>query len=78
MVVIRDAVDDAQARPWKASLEEFIKANPQAEGLPDSRNEKSSSSTSSIWTKPQIQARGHPNMLAASTWLNGLYHIKTG
>jgi hypothetical protein len=32
-VVIKDVVDDDQARAWKTSLEEFVKANPQADGL---------------------------------------------
>jgi hypothetical protein len=30
----------------------------------------------SSWTKPQIQARAHPNLLAATVWLNNLYHIQ--
>jgi len=25
------------------------------------------------WTKPQVQARSHPNVLAATVWLNNLY-----
>ena len=28
------------------------------------------------WTKPQVQARSHPNILAASVWLSKLYHIQ--
>jgi anti-anti-sigma regulatory factor len=32
-VVIKDVVDDDQARAWKASLEEFVKANPQSDVL---------------------------------------------
>ena len=28
------------------------------------------------WTKPQVQARSHPNLLAATVWLNNLYHIQ--
>ena len=28
------------------------------------------------WTKPQVQARSHPNVLAAIVWLNNLYHIQ--
>jgi adenosylmethionine-8-amino-7-oxononanoate aminotransferase len=32
-VVIKDVVDDDQARAWKTSLEEFVEANPHAEGL---------------------------------------------
>jgi hypothetical protein len=35
-VVIKDVVDDAQARAWKTSLEEFVKANPQSDGLQSS------------------------------------------
>ncbi|KAJ6596183.1 hypothetical protein DFH09DRAFT_1134327 [Mycena vulgaris] len=73
-VVIRDVVDDTQAREWKDSLEEFIKANPQAEGFP----EEDKQFFHLYWTKAQIQARAHPNMLATSTWLNSLYHVKSG
>lgn len=28
------------------------------------------------WTKPQVQARSHPNLLAATVWLNKLYTAK--
>ena len=28
------------------------------------------------WTKPQVQARSHPNLLAAIVWLNNLYHAQ--
>lgn len=30
----------------------------------------------SSWTPSQVAARSHPNILAVSTWLNGLYHAK--
>jgi len=30
------------------------------------------------WTKSQVKARSHPNVLAASVWLNNLYHTKDG
>ena len=30
------------------------------------------------WTRPQVQARAHPNVLKASAWLNNLYHAKSG
>lgn len=29
------------------------------------------------WTKAQVHARSHPNVLAASSWLNKLYHAKS-
>ena len=28
------------------------------------------------WTKPQVQARSHPNMLTVTAWLSKLYHIQ--
>lgn len=30
------------------------------------------------WTKSQISARSHQNVLAASSWLNKLYHVRPG
>ncbi|KAJ7824584.1 hypothetical protein B0H14DRAFT_3728287 [Mycena olivaceomarginata] len=73
-VVIKDVVDDDQARAWKASLEEFVKANPQSDGFPEDDKQF----FHLYWTKAQIQARAHPNVLAASTWLNNLYHVTSG
>ncbi|KAJ7275778.1 hypothetical protein C8J57DRAFT_1449269 [Mycena rebaudengoi] len=72
-VVIKDIVDDAEAISWKTSLEEFVKANPQAEGIPADNKQF----FQLYWTKAQVKARAHPNMLAATTWLNTLYHTST-
>ena len=30
------------------------------------------------WTKPQVQARSHPNVLATTIWLNNLYRTASG
>ena len=30
------------------------------------------------WTKSQVRARSHPNILSATVWLNKLYHVKNG
>lgn len=27
------------------------------------------------WTRPQVQARAHPNVLSTTVWLNNLYHV---
>ena len=111
-VVIRGVVDVKTASGWKTELEEFIKANPQAEGrnvyprqsmrsltffcpffgqtFSHTTNSFSTSSQSCVthhhvfyptvfsWTRPQVQARAHPNVLKASAWLNNLYHAKSG
>ncbi|KAK1228853.1 hypothetical protein PQX77_008095 [Marasmius sp. AFHP31] len=68
-VVIRDVVEDAEAAKWKTSLEEFVKANPTGiDGFPEGNLQ-----FFQLWTKPQVEARSHPNVLATSTWLNNLY-----
>ncbi|KAE9388283.1 DUF1479-domain-containing protein [Gymnopus androsaceus JB14] len=69
-VVIKDVVDDAEARTWKESLKDFIKANPDVKGIPAEGDKQF---FELYWTKPQVQARSHPNLLAASAWLNNLY-----
>ncbi|THH13880.1 hypothetical protein EW146_g6392 [Bondarzewia mesenterica] len=71
-VVIRDVVDDVEVSAWKKSLEEFVKANPEVPGIPENNKQF----FNLYWTKAQVLARSHPNLLEASTWLNKLYHIK--
>ncbi|KAJ3827220.1 hypothetical protein EV361DRAFT_167826 [Lentinula raphanica] len=68
-VVIKDVVDDAEARSWQDSLKEFVKVNPDIRGFPAGDMQF----FELYWTKPQVQARSHPNLLAASAWLNKLY-----
>ncbi len=29
------------------------------------------------WTKSQVRARSHPNVLAATAWMNNMYHTKS-
>ncbi|KAH0585537.1 hypothetical protein J132_07648 [Termitomyces sp. J132] len=72
-VIIRDVVHDAEAIRWKTQLEEFVKTNPDVIGVPE--NDKQFFML--YWTKPQVEARSHPNMLKVSVWLNNLYHPKT-
>ncbi|KAF8886070.1 DUF1479-domain-containing protein [Gymnopilus junonius] len=72
-VVIKDIVPDEQAAKWKDELKEFVKINPDVDGLP--RDDKQFFSL--FWTKPQVQARSHPNVLAATAWLNNLYSAKS-
>ncbi|KAL0945418.1 hypothetical protein HGRIS_000910 [Hohenbuehelia grisea] len=72
-VVIRNVVDDEDALSWKQALEDFIKSNPDVEGVPEDNKQF----FQLYWTKSQVLARSHPNMLATSAWLNNLYHTKS-
>ncbi|KDQ59257.1 hypothetical protein JAAARDRAFT_128012 [Jaapia argillacea MUCL 33604] len=71
-VVIKDVVDDSEAAGWKSSLEKYIKENPTVPGFPAEDKQF----FQLYWTRPQVQARAHPNVLATSTWLNQMYHVK--
>ncbi|KAF8622853.1 hypothetical protein AX15_006697 [Amanita polypyramis BW_CC] len=73
-VVIKDIVDDDEAISWRKDLEELIKTNPGVEGFPLGNEQF----FQLYWTKSQVRARSHPNLLAATTWLNQLYHAKSG
>ncbi|OJA12424.1 hypothetical protein AZE42_03385 [Rhizopogon vesiculosus] len=68
-VVIKDVVDDSEALGWKAALEDFVQANPHVKGFP----EEDKQFFMLYWTRSQVQARAHPNVLKASAWLNNLY-----
>ncbi|EPQ53979.1 DUF1479-domain-containing protein [Gloeophyllum trabeum ATCC 11539] len=72
-VVIRDVVEDAEAAAWKAALQEYVTANPDVPGwFPDGDKQF----FMLYWTGPQVKARAHPNVLAATAWLNKFYHLK--
>ncbi|KAJ4475677.1 DUF1479-domain-containing protein [Lentinula aciculospora] len=73
-VVIRNVVDDKEARAWQGSLKEFIEANPDVPGFPANNKQF----FELYWTKPQVEARSHPNVLTTSAWLNNLYRNSPG
>ncbi|KAJ3576611.1 hypothetical protein NP233_g318 [Leucocoprinus birnbaumii] len=53
---------------------EFARVNPDVDGFPAGDKQ----SFELYWTKPQVEARAHPNLLKATIWLNNLYHDKSG
>ncbi|KAF9072644.1 DUF1479-domain-containing protein [Rhodocollybia butyracea] len=71
-VVIKDVVDDTEARAWQDDLKDFLKTNPDVTGFPEGDKQF----FELYWTRPQVQARSHPNLLAASAWLNNLYRTE--
>ncbi|KZV72639.1 DUF1479-domain-containing protein [Peniophora sp. CONT] len=69
-VVIKDVVDDQQAAGWKTDLKKFDEDNPSVPGFPEDDKQF----FNVYWTKPQVEARAHPNVLKASARLNEFYH----
>ncbi|KAH8120583.1 DUF1479-domain-containing protein [Phellopilus nigrolimitatus] len=63
-VLVKNVVDSAQATAWRDELTAFVKTT-------------LSKFFQLYWTRPQIQARAHPNVLSLISWLNSLYYIGT-
>ncbi|KZT73700.1 DUF1479-domain-containing protein [Daedalea quercina L-15889] len=73
-VVIRNVVDDSEAAAWKDWLKEYVSTNPSIEGFPADDKQF----FQLYWTRSQVCARGHPNVLEATSWLNNMYRVKSG
>ncbi|KZT07579.1 DUF1479-domain-containing protein [Laetiporus sulphureus 93-53] len=72
-VIIRDVVDDIEAASWKDWLQEYVTTNPGIDGFPADDKQF----FQLYWTKSQVRARGHPNVLAVTSWLNNMYHVRS-
>jgi len=69
-VVIRDVVDDAEALGWKKQVLEYVRENPQVKGFPADNKQV----FELYWSRPQVLARSHPNLLKTSQALLSLFN----
>ncbi|KAG8891567.1 hypothetical protein FRC00_013498 [Tulasnella sp. 408] len=71
VVIVRDVVPDEEALAWKQQVLDYIKANPQVKGFPVEDKQ----AYEIYWSKSQVQARSHPNVLGAQKALmSRLFH----
>ncbi|KAG8934027.1 hypothetical protein FRC02_010764 [Tulasnella sp. 418] len=70
VVIVRNAIDDAEVLGWKEQLRDYIKANPQVKGFPADNKQV----FELYWSLPQLAARGHPNALATQRAILQLFH----
>ncbi|KAF8521199.1 DUF1479-domain-containing protein [Hysterangium stoloniferum] len=68
-VVVKNVVDDEDAIKWKEAVKDYISANPSIPGFP----EENKQFFHMYWSKSQVKARSHPNVLATQNWLNSFY-----
>ncbi|TDL17914.1 DUF1479-domain-containing protein [Rickenella mellea] len=73
-VVIRNIVPDEEVKVWKDDLKEYVKNNVDCEGIPEGDKQF----FMLYWTKSQVRARAHKNVLATIAWMNKLYKTKSG
>lgn len=68
-IIIRGIVSEQQALDWKQSVRDYVKANPSTKGFPAEDIQV----YELYWSKAQLEARAHKNMLLAQTALNSVW-----
>ncbi|KAG8862904.1 hypothetical protein FRB96_000322 [Tulasnella sp. 330] len=72
-IVVRDVVNDEEALGWKEDIKAYVKSNPQVKGFPSDNKQV----FELYWSKSQLAARGHPNVLAVQKALQQqLFHTE--
>ncbi|KAF2798968.1 DUF1479-domain-containing protein [Melanomma pulvis-pyrius CBS 109.77] len=70
VAVVRGVVPEQEALQWKEDLREYIRLNPQTKAFP--------SETPQVfelyWSRIQLLARGHPNLLKTHRFLMSFWH----
>lgn len=70
-IVIRGLVDEAQALKWKEQIRDYVNKNPQTKGFPANDIQV----YELYWSKAQLEARAHENMLMAQVALNRVWSV---
>lgn len=70
VAVIRGVVPEQDALQWKEDLREYIRQNPQTKAFPADNPQV----FELYWSRTQLLARGHPNMLKAQKFLMSYWH----
>lgn len=71
-IIVRGLIPEQQALQWKRSIGDYAQANPSTKGFPSNNKQI----YELYWSKPQLEARSHENMLATQVALNKAWHAK--
>ncbi|KAI1363669.1 DUF1479 domain protein [Xylaria arbuscula] len=70
VAVVRGVIPEKEARSFKNEIEEYVKQNPWTKAFPQDDPQV----YELYWSKPQIQARAHPNFLKVQSSLMNFWH----
>ncbi|KAI0429166.1 hypothetical protein F5Y09DRAFT_332070 [Xylaria sp. FL1042] len=73
VAVIRGVIPENEARAYKNEIEEYVRQNPSTKAFPQNDPQV----YELYWSKPQIQARSHPNMLKMQSKIMKFWHSST-
>lgn len=68
-IIVRGLVSEQQALDWKQSVRDYVSANPSTKGFPANDMQV----YELYWSKAQLEARAHKNMVLAQTALNRVW-----
>lgn len=71
-IIVRGLVDEKQALDWKQQIRDYVQANPQTKGFPAGNIQV----YELYWSKAQLEARSHANMLLTQIVLNRVWTAK--
>ncbi|KAF2737129.1 DUF1479-domain-containing protein [Polyplosphaeria fusca] len=72
VAVVRGVVSESEALEWKADLKEYIRQNPQTRAFPADQPQV----FELYWSRTQLLARAHPNLMRAHRFLLSYWHSK--
>ncbi|KAF2139872.1 uncharacterized protein K452DRAFT_274376 [Aplosporella prunicola CBS 121167] len=72
VAIVRGVVDEQVALGWKEDLKQYIRDNPQTKAFPKDNPQV----FELYWSRAQMQARTHPNMLKTQQYLMSHWHTK--
>ncbi|KAJ5107798.1 DUF1479-domain-containing protein [Penicillium angulare] len=70
VAVVRGVVPEDEARSYKESIEDYVKANPHTKAFPPNDPQV----FELYWSQAQMKARTHPNMLETQSFLMSFWH----
>lgn len=70
--VVRNVIPKNEARAYKFEIEKYIRDNPHTIGFP----RENSVVYELYWSKPQIKARAHPNLMKTTRAMNKFWHAR--
>ncbi|KAL4908636.1 hypothetical protein BDW74DRAFT_102303 [Aspergillus multicolor] len=70
VAVVRGVIPEHEARGYKEEVEAYVRANPQTRAFPPHDPQV----FELYWSKPQMRARLHPNMLQTQRFLMSFWH----
>ncbi|ETS81535.1 hypothetical protein PFICI_06537 [Pestalotiopsis fici W106-1] len=70
-VILRGVVSQQQASTWEAQLKDYVRRHPGVGGFPQHRP----AGWNIFWTRPQVEMRSHPSVIAAMKCVSRLWHV---